>query len=99
MGRMTGIVEVGKWEPVKLEGGGGRTSWERGLTPKTVIAKLRYDCKMTQGEFARAVGICNLSQVSHYESGKTRPRIDTARKVIAFARERGIEMTLEQLYE
>lgn len=80
-------------------GGGGRTSWERGVEAKTVIAKVRYTCGMTQVEFAKAAGIRNPAQISHYESGRMKPRVDTAKKVIAFAKSQGIEVKLDDFYE
>ena len=93
--RMTGIVEKGRWKPVNVS----NTSWDRNIEPKTSVAKLRYQLKMTQREFAKAIGFNATTQISVYESGKIAPSIKTAMKIVEMAKKRGVEITLEQFYQ
>lgn len=93
--RMTGIVEKGRWKPVNVS----NTSWDRNIEPKTSVAKLRYQLKMTQIEFAKAIGFNAATQISVYESGKIAPSIKTAMKIVEMAKKKGVEITLEQFYQ
>ncbi len=95
MNRMTGIIEKGRWEPVKSRH--RRVSWEYGEAPKSSVGKLRYQLKMTQQVFAKAVAI-NEGQISLYESGKVNPSIKTMIKMIELASTQGISITLDQFY-
>jgi len=97
MGRMTGIVESGRWSAV--EGlGKGSPSWERHQEARTSVAKVRYQLKLTQTEFAKAVGLKSVQQVSTYETGKNTPSIKNALKIIEYANAQGISITLDQFY-
>lgn len=99
MTRMTGeIIERGRWKPVNLKFGHGVTSWDRNTEAKTSVAKLRYQLKMTQLEFAKGIGINSLQSISVYESGKITPSMKTAMRMIEFAKTRGIVITLDQFY-
>jgi len=95
MNRMTGIIEKGRLEPVLSRH--RKPSWEYGEVPKTPVAKLRYQLKMTQQVFAKAAGI-NEGQISLYESGKVNPGIKTMIKMIELAGAHGLAITLDQFY-
>lgn len=61
-----------------------------------VIEQLRKRLELTQAEFGIAVGV-SQGMVSNYERGAD-PSPDTARKIVAFARSRGVPFTIDQLY-
>lgn len=62
------------------------------------VARLREALKMTQAEFALAIDV-RQSSVSHYEQRRHSPSVSTARKMVALARSRGVEATLDSLLE
>lgn len=51
----------------------------------------------TQSDLAKALG-CTRQAVSHYETGRRRPDMDTAYKLVDLAAECGVAASLEDVY-
>lgn len=62
-----------------------------------MIKTIREDLGMTQIEFAEAIG-CKQSFLSFCESGRKRPSIETARKIIALAKTKKIKVKLDDIF-
>lgn len=60
------------------------------------VKAIRELLGLTQAAFAEGVG-CTQSNVSFYERGQNMPP-DVAKRLIVLAKERGIELTLDQVY-
>ncbi|MDN7814877.1 helix-turn-helix transcriptional regulator [Burkholderia vietnamiensis] len=61
------------------------------------VRSLRSVLRLSQAELAKNIGITQ-SALSHYENGSCDPLVATARRLIAFARERGVIWRLEDVY-
>lgn len=62
------------------------------------IQRIRSDLGLTQTELARAIGVTQ-GNISHYEiKGQYMPPA-TARRLIAVARQAGMELTYEDIYD
>lgn len=61
------------------------------------VRHLRKSLGLSQIDLARGIGITQ-SALSHYENGGCDPLVDTARKLIAFAKEKGVDWTLEDVF-
>lgn len=92
------VIEKGRFPVTKGFGTGGIPSWQikdGKRPPRCGVAKLRYQLKMTQPELAKLLGWAGGAQISLYERGKLMPSAKTAKKLVAIAKQHGIEMTLE----
>ncbi|WP_334032671.1 helix-turn-helix transcriptional regulator [Burkholderia gladioli] len=61
------------------------------------VRQLRKSLGLSQFDLARGIGITQ-SALSHYENGSCDPLVDTARRLISFAKDRGIDWTLDEVY-
>ncbi|MEB2544049.1 helix-turn-helix transcriptional regulator [Burkholderia cenocepacia] len=61
------------------------------------IRSLRSALRLSQAELAKHIGITQ-SALSHYENGSCDPLVATARRLISFARGRGLIWRLEDVY-
>ena len=61
-----------------------------------LIKTIRERLELTQSAMGEAMG-CTQGNVSHYEQGQTVPP-DAARKLIAFAKAKGHEITFDDVY-
>ncbi|WP_257744581.1 helix-turn-helix transcriptional regulator [Burkholderia glumae] len=61
------------------------------------VRQLRKSLGLSQFDLARGIGITQ-SALSHYENGSCDPLVDTARKLIAFAKGLGVEWTLDDVF-
>lgn len=62
-----------------------------------VLKDLRLKLKMSQTDFAKAVGTSQAS-VSLFETGKFYPKKNCAHRILELAKEHNIELHLEDLY-
>lgn len=62
----------------------------------STIKSIRERLGVTQSALAEELG-CSQGNVGHYEKGQTVPP-DVAKRLIAFAAERGMELTMDQVY-
>jgi putative transcriptional regulator len=62
----------------------------------STIKEIRDRLKLTQTELGAAIE-CTQGNVGHLERGQTM-QPDTAKKLIAVAKERGLELTMDQVY-
>lgn len=62
-----------------------------------MIRHIREQIGMTQVEFADAIG-CKQGFLSFCESGRKRPSIETARKIILLAKTKKIKVRLEEIF-
>jgi putative transcriptional regulator len=62
----------------------------------STIKEIRDRLKLTQTELGDAIG-CTQGNVGHLERGQTM-QPDTAKKLIAVAKERGLILTMDQVY-
>ena len=93
------VIEKGRFKITPGFGMGGVPSWRlkdsSKKPPRTGVAKLRYQLKLTQLELAALLGWKSGSQVGLYEQGKFTPSAKTAKKLVVIAQQHGIKMTLE----
>ena len=61
------------------------------------ILAIRRRLGLQQSEFADAIGVTQ-SNVSHYENGRNDPSLDVGRQVVAFAKQLGHCVTLEDVF-
>jgi len=61
------------------------------------VRSLRSALRLSQAELAKNIGITQ-SALSHYENGSCDPLVSTARRLISFARGRGLIWRLEDVY-
>lgn len=62
----------------------------------STIKAIRDRLGITQAALAESMG-CTQGNVGHYERGQTVPP-DAAKRLIAFAATRGLELTMDQVY-
>ena len=60
------------------------------------IREIRKRLRVSQAQMARALG-CTQSNVGFYERGQTLPP-DSAKRLVVFASELGLSLTLDQVY-
>lgn len=60
------------------------------------LRTIRERLEVTQQVLADGIG-CTQGNIGHYERGQTIPP-DAARRLIDFARKRGIELTFDDIY-
>jgi putative transcriptional regulator len=61
------------------------------------IHQLRKQLKLSQNDLASEIGVTQ-SAVSQFEAGVNIPSPETARKLIEFAKKRGIKLSFELVY-
>jgi putative transcriptional regulator len=61
------------------------------------IAAIRKRLNLNQDELGNGIG-CTQSNVGQYERGEIRMPIDRALRLIQFAAERGLKLSLDQCY-
>lgn len=62
---------------------------------KEIIRKIRLKAQMSRKEFSQALGT-GYPTTSAWESGRNRPNYQNIRKIIAFAKDNGIEVSIEE---
>ena len=95
MSRILEVVEKGRWAPMKPTR--TRANFNRGLEPKNIFEELRFKLKMSQVEFANLLNI-SFQRISLYENGKIFPDPKLAKKIQSTMKNKGIEVTLDDLY-
>jgi DNA-binding XRE family transcriptional regulator len=66
--------------------------------PKTPVQALRYLLQMSQHEWANLLEV-NIATITHSEVGKVIPTVALAKRMQEEARQRGIAVTLDELYQ
>lgn len=61
------------------------------------ILQLRKRLKASQVQMGKAIGV-SQSAVSQYEKGRATPSPDVVRRLIEFAKTRGVEVSFEWIY-
>lgn len=95
MNRIVDVVEAGRWAPMSNKR--SRVAFNRGLKPKNIFEEIRFKLQLSQVEFAELIS-SSKQRISLYETGDQFPRIETAIKIQAIAKNHGIEVTLDELY-
>ena len=65
------------------------------MISKTIKA-IRMKLALTQAQLAESIKT-TPSMICHYEAGRIRPTIRTVRRIVDFAREKGLSITYEDL--
>lgn len=95
MRKILNIVEKGRWAPMVSTR--TRAAFNRGVEPKNIFEAIRFKLKMSQVEYAELLGI-SFQRVSLYENSRIFPEPKLAKKIQAIVKEKGIEVTLDELY-
>jgi len=95
MNRIVDVIEAGRWAPMSNKR--SRGAFNRGLKPKNIFEEIRFKLQLSQVEFAELIS-SSKQRISLYETGDQFPRIETAIKIQAVAKNHGIEVTLDELY-
>lgn len=66
------------------------------MTTAEKIRKFRLSLCLDRKEFAEGIGISHSSAI-FYEKGTREPSFVTIRKIIAFAKKKGIKLSLEDI--
>lgn len=61
------------------------------------LRAIRKQLKLTQAELAKLIG-CTQGNIGHYENRKQTIPPEVAMQIISVAKERGLEITLEDIY-
>jgi transcriptional regulator with XRE-family HTH domain len=61
------------------------------------LKAIRARLDLTQAAFAEAIGVTQ-SNVSHYECGRQQMPPDVARRLIATAKEMGVDLSFDDIY-
>ena len=61
------------------------------------LKAIRKHIKLTQAELGKMIG-CTQGNIGHYERGGQNLGIEVAKKILAVAKEHGLETSLEYLY-
>lgn len=61
------------------------------------LKAIRAQLKLTQAELAKLIG-CTQGNIGHYENKNQTISPEVARQIISVAKERGLEITLEDIY-
>lgn len=95
MNRIVDVIEAGRWAPMRNKR--SRVAFNLGLEPKNIFEVIRFKLRLSQVEFAVLIQ-STAGRVSLYENGNQFPRVETAIKIQAVAKNHGIEVTLDELY-
>lgn len=62
-----------------------------------IIRDIRLALELTQNALAHELGVTQ-GIISHYEKGRRRPHIETAKLIVDYATKHGLHYTLENIY-
>lgn len=62
------------------------------MSVSTLIKKTRMECILSQDQFAKELGVTQIT-ITRWETGKSTPNYSTMKRLLEYCRKRGVDTT------